>query len=512
MSQGRNRNTSLESPSLTGRALTGLAWSSSGAGVHAVMQVAVLSVLARLVTPAEFGVVAAAQVVVSFAAIFQQVGVGPALVQRAALTDQHQRVAFTFTCALGIALTLVMWISAPAVAGFFRLDTLPSVLRAISSLFVLQSVAVVAGSLLQRDLAFRRLAGIDVVSYGVGYGVVGTVAAGFGLGVWALVSAALAQAALKSGLLLTSRRHPMRPSLDRRAAVELLRFGSGFTLGRVFNQLALQGDNLVVGRWLGPTALGMYGRAYQLMATPATVTGTAIDKVLFPAMAQVQDDAAKLGRAYARGVGIVALVMVPASVFVFVMAPEIVTVLLGTQWGDVVAPLRIFALGMMLRTGYKLSDSLARAKGAVFRRAWRQAAYAAGVLVGAWIGQGAGVPGVAVGVLAALLLNYVLMAHLGLRLTGLPLTSFLAAHARAVPLAVVTLAATEVARLLTRHAGLADWSTLVVVIVFVTSVCAVALVSLPRLFLGIDGRWLLSVAWRQLPAGLVHRFAGARTR
>lgn len=78
--------------------------------------------------------------------------------------------------------------------------------------------------------------------------------------------------------------------LDRTALKELLIFGGGFTLGKIGNTLALQGDNFVIGRWLGAEALGLYGRAYHLMVTPATLFGTVTDKVLFPAMAKVQGD------------------------------------------------------------------------------------------------------------------------------------------------------------------------------------------------------------------------------
>ena len=478
-----------------------------------MLQIVVLTILARLVTPAEFGVVAAAQVVVSFVNIFQQLGVGPALVQREVLSDQHQRVAFTLTCVLGVVLTLTLWATAPLIAEFFRLEGLPPVLRMISLVFVFQSVAVVSASLLQRELAFRKLATVDVLSYGIGYGLVGTVAAWSGLGVWALVAAILAQSAIRSVLLLAARRHPARPSTNRQAAADLLRFGSGFTVGRVFNHLALQGDNLVVGRWLGPTALGLYGRAYQLMASPATVIGTALDKVLFPAMSRIQNDAARLGRSYLRGVGVVAMVMLPTSGFVFVMAPELVALLLGTQWGDVVAPLRVFALGMLLRTGYKLSDSVARAKGAVFNRAWRQAVYAVAVFLGSWLGQElAGVTGVAAGVLAALALNYVMMAQLGLRLAGLSLASFLSAHLRAVPFAALTLGATLGAKAIARGTGLQDWSTLALAVLLASGIGLGALLTRPRMFLGDDALWLAQVVGRFLPANLVQRFEGAKAR
>src|SRR5205085_7294251 len=125
----------------------------------------------------------------------------------------------------------------------------------------------------------RLLAGLEMATVALGYGAVGITLAVLGFGVWALVGGYLAQTLLKTTLLLAVQRHPLWPLLERRAAGELLYFGGAFTAARIGNYLAGQGDNLVVGRWLGAEALGVYGRAYQLMAGPAVLFGQVLDKV-----------------------------------------------------------------------------------------------------------------------------------------------------------------------------------------------------------------------------------------
>src|SRR5439155_10953704 len=116
------------------------------------------------------------------------------------------------------------------------------------------------------------------------------------------------------------------------------------------------------------------------------------------------------------------------SVALVLLAPEAVHVLLGARWTRVVAPFQILAIGMLFRTSYKMSDSLTRATGAVYRRAWRQVVYAGLVIGGAWIGQHWDLTGVAWGVLASLTINFLLMAQLSLTVAGLTWTSLWHMH------------------------------------------------------------------------------------
>jgi PST family polysaccharide transporter len=205
-------------------------------------------------------------------------------------------------------------------------------------------------------------------------------------------------------------------------------FGGGFIAGRICNTLAGQGDRIVVARWLGAASLGFYQRAYQLMALPANLFGMALDKVLFPVMAKLQNQPAQLRKAYRTGVMLIALLVLPISALAYQLAPEIISVLLGDQWAEAVTPFRILAVGMLFRTSYKMSDSLARATGAVYRRAWRQGIYAALVFGGAWVGQSWGVSGVAYGILAAIFVNFLFMAQLSVKITSMTWRDFLIAH------------------------------------------------------------------------------------
>jgi len=483
---------------LTRRTLSGILWMAWGRGAYAVLQLLVLAVLARLLTPTEFGVVTAALVVIGFANIFSQLGVGPALVQRPTLERRHIDTAFTTTVLFGLSLAALTWIGAPLAARFFRIDAVAPVLRALAGLFFLTGIGVVAESLVKRDLRFKWLANLEVATYAVGYGAVGIIGAAAGWGVWALVAGEIARSALRSSVLLWAHPPRLRPTVQRAAFRELMYFGGGFTVARAANYLALQGDNLVVGRALGPAALGLYGRAYSMMNAPSGI-GAILDNVLFPAMARVQHDPRRLARAYHRGVATLGIVILPLSAMLFVVAPEAVHVVLGPRWAEVVAPFRVLALGMLFRTSYKMSDSLARSTGAVYRRAWRQIVYAALVIGGAAVGQRWGIVGVAVGVTVALTANFLLMAHLSLSVVQTSWRDLWRAHLPALALTAVALPVTWLVAAALRTWHLPALAVALAAGSAATIVMALAAWRAPTVFLGPEATWAIDAARGYLP-------------
>lgn len=469
-----------------------MAWSLSGTGVQAALRVIVTLILARLLTPHDFGVVAAALLVVKFSNIVSQLGIGQAIVQRLELTEQHIRTGFTLSIVTGAAFTTLAWLAAPAVASFFAMPQLVVVLRVLGTTFVLKGPAITAQVLLQRALRYRRLAFIEATSFTVGFGVVGIVMAVVGFGVWALVLANLSTVVLQSVLTLLSQPHAVRPLFAPRAARELVWKGGGYTIGRLWNAVAVEGDYLVTGHWLGAVALGIYSRAYEMLVTPAVLFGGVFDKVLFPVMAKVQAEPERLATAFRRGLAFVAILAMPLGIVVVLLAPEIVSVLLGHRWTAVVLPLQILGAGMYFRTGYKISESVLNASGAVYERAWRQAVYAACVVGGAWIGKHWGVSGVAVGVLVAIAMNFALLTEVAVREAGLDAKDLWAVHRPILILTAVITATIAPTASALRHAGAVPIATLAGSLTAGLVVAALATWLAPAATLGPDGRWVLA--------------------
>ena len=477
-------------------------------GALAVAELVTILVMARLLSANDFGLYAAAFAIIRLSAILEGLGVAPAIVQRPMLEERHLRVGFTLSLLLSLSIAGLVWATAPVIAHLMRLPDLAPVVRAGCVVFLCQGFATVALASAQRALRFRWLAMVDAGAFAIGFVLIGLTLGWLGFGVWALVGALITQHLLRMIVLLAGQPHPKRPMLERRAAGELLYFGGGYTIARVFTYLAGHADKLVVGRSLGAGALGLYSVASQLMTAPAVIFGQILDRVLFPTMALVQQEPARLARAYRSGVAACALFTLPASVIVAIVAPELVLVLVGRGWEGVVVPLQILALGMLFRTSCKLSDSGIRATGAVYARAWRQAIYAVAVVVGSAAGQIWGVGGVALGVVAALTINFVLMAQLSLRLTGLRWSEFAMAHVPGLALAGVL--GTSVWALADRLREL-EVSPLVLLVEVILSAAAEGLLLcwlLPSLFLGRDGRSVLRMLASLAQAWLQRRSQG----
>ena len=496
-------------PGLTRKAMGGMLWTFSGTGVQVVVQLLAIMALGRLLTPEEFGLMGAATVVIACSQIVSQIGVGPAIIQRRELEEAHVRAAVTLSVTLGLLLGAAVYFGAPVIAGFYNIPELEPILRVVAVLFPLDGLNTVAKSLLTRDLRFRVYIALDAGSYILGYAAVAVFLAWRGYGVWALVFANLMQVVLRAIMMFVATRHTVRPTLNLRASRDLLSFGFGHSMAQIGTLLSQQGDNLVVGRWLGPAALGIYGRAYNLMVMPASAFGRIVNRVLFPVMAQVQDERQRLAGAYERALAVVALVSLPLSAFLWVVAPEFIPIVLGPAWTAAVLPFRLFSVSLLFRMSSKISDACVKAAGEVYVRALLQFGYAALVVIGAIVGQRWGVGGVAVCVSAAMGVNWISMAWLGRSVTGLGWDRFARAHLAPALLAVVVAGGALVGAEAGRAAGLAR---LVVLLGAAGSAALIAGAPVrfrPSLLLGPHGTWALREA-----TGMLGRRArrGARPR
>ena len=316
---------------LTGRTLSGLKWAGLSAAAQGVASLAILAVLSRLLTPADFGVVAMALVFVTAAQVLGHRSLGSAIVQRHELGDRHVAAALTLSSAAGAALAGALWLLAPAIGRLLAEPAVAPALGALSLAVAISGPATVPEFLLRRQLRFRALAAAELSSQALGYGLVAIALAAHGFGVWALVWGTVARQGVFAAAVLAAAPRLPRPGLARRETGEVLRAGAGFSSIAFFDLVAHQGSRLVVGRLLGAASLGHYTRATALAAF-AGHPGRIVTRVLFPAMAQRQHRTDRLGAVYLHGTECLALLALPAGLMLAVSAPEIVAVVLGAQW------------------------------------------------------------------------------------------------------------------------------------------------------------------------------------
>ncbi|HEX5533599.1 MAG TPA: lipopolysaccharide biosynthesis protein [Actinomycetales bacterium] len=489
------------------RFVAGAMWSSAGVVAQSAAQFVVLAVLARLLVPADFGVITASLIVVGFARLATTEGVvGPAVTQMQDLRTEHVGAAFVLSMGTGALATVAVWAASPAVVALFDMPALLDVTRVLSLSLGLQSFGAVPLALLLRELKFKSVALVDVGSYLIGYAFIGCLLAALGAGVWSLVGAYLGQSAIQTVALLLLRRHPVTWRLRWAPAKQILTFGSGHTLGRYLNYAALQGDFFIVGRYMSDVLLGVYGRAYQLATAPALLLGGVLDKTLFPTLAARQGSPERLVANYLRAVRLNASLTAPAAAVLTVLAPELVDVLLGPGWDATVLPLQILAVTLTFRAGYKVADAMAKARGAVFNRAGRQALYAVAVIGGAYAAYPYGIAAVAGAVSLAITANYLIMGGLAVRLAGASWLDFLVSHGRGLLIGALTAAGAWSGASLARWYELPNLLAVVLGAVGGAVVCGGAAALRPRLVLGADLLWFLG----QLRSRRAHSTATGR--
>lgn len=457
--------------SLGNRTMGAAKWRLASSAVQGGLQFGVTILLARLLPPEDFGLVALAFVVVGFATMFADVGLGPAVVQRQPLTERHVRTAFTVSLLMGAALTALLLLAAPLARHLLRDPGVVPVLRWEAWLFVFAGLGTTARALLQRALDFRRLFFVDLVSYGVGYALVSLVLALLGWGVWSLVAGALMQSLLGGLLPLLWVRHPARPLLARREIHDLMGFGVGATLNRIVAFVSLNGDNFVVGRWLGTHLLGLYSRAFQLSALPLGYVSSLTWSVLFAAYSEIRHDRARMSRAYLQAIQLTTLMGAPIMAGMVVAAPHLIVGLYGEAWRGAVVPLQILCAVAVFRTIYHASGALTHAMGKLYAELRRQLGYAALVLAGALLGTRFGLLGVSVGIAVAILYMYLAMAHLVVRSLECRWRDFFAAQLPGLALATVVAAAAWAARVVLER----QLQSSVLILLGIVATCAAVL-------------------------------------
>jgi len=383
-------------------------WTISGAAMEAVLKIVVLSILARLLAPGDFGVVSAAITVVALAEIFGRVGVAPSIIQRPDLSNDDIRTGFTLAVLSGLVVAALFFVFAGVVADYYGMPDLTDLVRAFSLLFILRGFTMVSEALLQRRMQFRKLALANLLSYLIGYAATAITLSNLGFGPWALVWGQMAQVAVMGVIANGMVRHDMRPMLHPQSFRHFLHFGGGATLTGLGNYVALNADYFVVGRWLGADALGYYSRAYLLLWQPAQLFGSMGDRVLFPALASIQHERARVGRAFCLAIGLTSFFLFPVSALLIVLAPEIIRILLGQQWGAAVVPFQILVTALTFRTAYKFIGTVLRATGAEFTYAAWQWTYALCIILSAFAGKAYGLAGVSVAVALSITLIYLL--------------------------------------------------------------------------------------------------------
>ena len=476
---------------LATKTATALRWSAISQLLRQGVQLITTFALARLLSPADFGLLGMALVIIGFVSLFRDLGTSSAVIRSRRRDNELLSTVFWLNLTLGLIITIVLVLSAPAVAAFYHEPRVTAVIQVLAFSLIVSSFGLLQQALLERELAFQTLAKVEALSVTLGAAVgIGLAAAGYG--VWSLVFQTLAQTTAWSLLLWAVGK--WRPGFTFR--LREVRYVSGIGLNltgfNTVNYFFRNIDSLLVGRYLGSNNLGFYSMAYRVMFFPLQAISDVMGRVMFPVYAHLQDDDTRLRRYYLKSAGAIAFVTFPMMLGLMVVAEPFVVALFGEKWRSIIPLLQILApVGMIQSVGTTVGAIyVVRGRTDLMLR-WGLIA-AMVVTAAVVIGLGWGVQGVALSyAIAAFILAYPGFV-IPFRLIGLAFTELVAVIFR--PLLNSMLMATimlAVRGLLPSDTG-AIFSLIASILV---GTCVYVLLS----------RWLNHAQWREIVAALRQR-------
>lgn len=335
------------STSISQQSYIALLWNYLGSVVRMSSQFLIGIVLARLLGPEAFGIVAIGFFMVGIGNLVADFGMSSALIQCKTLDEKDIRFTFTTQVMLGIALTLIGYFSATYIAVFFHHVDAAPIIQALAFLFLLQSFGQTAGALLRRNLNFKAFQTISISSYLTGYLLVGIPSAYYGLGAWSVVLAQLVQSLIFSLLAMWHTKLSMIPAF-KPSSHGMFAFG-GKVIGANLTSWGISTlDSLVIGRVFGVIDLGIYNRASMLVAVPINAIVTGLQGVLFAASSRAQNDTEKLKKGYLAATAMIALICFPLAFSIAVVPKTIVIAIYGIKWAPAILVIPPLALAMAL--------------------------------------------------------------------------------------------------------------------------------------------------------------------
>lgn len=385
------------------------------------VQYLVFAVLAVLLSPQAFGVVATAMIWIAFMLVFSELGFGAALIQRATITPQHLSSVFLLNLAVGALLAGFGWLSSYPFAWLMRVPEAQPVVAVLSLAFVSDAFSLTQIAVAQRELRFRTLAIRDIGAALIG-GSVGVALALRGAGAWSLVAQTLVTSLCEAALLWGMS--PWRPRLREwswAALRELWGYSASIFGFNLFKFFAQTGDRLVVGALLGPLALGLYTFAYRIVVQPVLMLVGAYGNYLFPRIARLQDDAPRIRGVFLETLRMTSAAVTPAMALLALIAPVAVPLLFGAQWVGAVPAVQILAGVAVLQALISPSGQLMKALDRTRWLLWWSVAITAITASCMWASSRGGIVGVSLGLLVAYLVGLPIIAWINWRLIGVTL-------------------------------------------------------------------------------------------
>ncbi|MBD2448764.1 MOP flippase family protein [Nostoc sp. FACHB-152] len=353
---------SKEPSNLRQKAVRGVLWSALESWGRQLISVGIFVVMARLLDPQTFGLVALATIFLNFLQIFLDQGLSQAIVQRQDLEKEHLDTAFWANLGVSALATILSIAGAGLIADLFKEPQITPIIRCLSLSFIISGFSSVQEAIFQRKLAFKPLAIRSLIAVIIG-GIVGVTMAFMGFGVWSLVGQQLTSSVAQVLVLWwVSDWHPGF-RFSQKHFKELFAFGvnvMGISLCNFFNR---RSDDFLIGYFLGSTALGYYSVAYRLLQTLTQLLTSIIVKVSLPTFSRLQAEPERLRNALYKAIQFTTLITFPGFLATVILAPEIVIVVFGEKWSPSIPVMQVLNIIGILYAYFFFNSSLMMAVG-----------------------------------------------------------------------------------------------------------------------------------------------------
>ena len=318
-------------------------------GIRFVFQVASTMVLARLLTPADYGLIGMVTVVVNFATMFKDAGLSMATVQKDNISHEQISTLFWINVLISVVLGVCVLIGSPLVAAFYCKPELNAITAVLSISFIFSGLSIQHAALLRRHMCFGNLAIVQIATQVITLTVTIFLAL-YGWRYWALVGGSLTTALFT--VILTFFFCPWMPGrMQKGTGVrDMLKFGGHLTGFEFINYFSRNADNILIGRFLGPNALGLYAKAYQIVYMPLANIRNPINAVAFPVLSKLQSDPERFRRYYRKIVFTIAFCSMPPMVLCIIFPEELIRLIFGEQWIEMKVVFRLLAIAGYTQT------------------------------------------------------------------------------------------------------------------------------------------------------------------
>ncbi len=333
---------------LRNNVLHSLKWLAGARFAGQLITWAITLVVIRILKPSDYGLMTIAEVLIGFAALFQELGLYSAMVQKRDLTDRQVEQSFGFLIIVNMGIYALIFTIAPLLASFFGDSRLIDIVRVLGVQFPLASIGVVQDAMLSRRMRFKRKSLANLVIM-LANGVTTLSFALAGAGVWALVFGSLAGAIVRPIALSIAARHWCRPRFSRKGMGEMLHFGGFITASGLLWYIYSRSDVFIIGKILGKDILGFYSIGMQLASLPIQKVGETLNQVGLAAYSSIQHDMAAVRSHYLKVIRTLSFIAFPVFWGISSVSPELVTVALGQRWAPAIIPLQLLSLIMPFR-------------------------------------------------------------------------------------------------------------------------------------------------------------------